>query len=187
VVSGQWKPLPAIELVGGDQYPLWKRFAGLEQLCTFPGWDSAHDWFRDHGFEPRTVDGCDLDWCGIGGGWARRCGGLLDAAGGAADEGICVAEDVSGVRVDYAAGEFGLPGVWEGDCGWTVVFLVVMLGWGSASWVTLSGWRSQAGAHRLFWGRSLTRLKCAEFRDDGLQRGFRVRIMARMNAGNFGC
>jgi hypothetical protein len=58
---------------------------------------------------------------------------------------------------------------------------------GYAVKLTLSGWRSQAGAHRLFWGRSLTRLKCAEFRDDGLQRGFRVRIMARMNAGNFGC
>jgi hypothetical protein len=45
------------------------------------------------------------------------CGGdgLPDAADEAADCGICIAEDVSGMRVDYAAGEGGLPGVREGD------------------------------------------------------------------------
>jgi hypothetical protein len=44
------------------------------------------------------------------------CGedGLPDAADSAADRGICIAENVSGMRADNAAGEGGLPGVREG-------------------------------------------------------------------------
>ena len=76
------------------------------------------------GGESRTGDGRNLDLCGRGGGGGGRGGGIPDAAGEAADEGICVAENVSGVRVDYAASEFGLPGVWEGDGGGAVVFFV---------------------------------------------------------------
>jgi len=67
--------------------------------------------------EPRTVYGHDLDLCGRGGGGACPGGGIPDAADEAADGRIWVAENVSGVRVDYSAGKPGLPGVWEGDGG----------------------------------------------------------------------
>jgi hypothetical protein len=49
----------------------------------------------------------------------RECGGgggafvLPDAAASATDGGLCVAENVSGMRVDHAAVEDGLYGVWE--------------------------------------------------------------------------
>jgi len=85
------------------------------------------------GRESRTGDGRNLDLCGGGGSGVCRGGGLPDAAGEAADEGICVAENVSGVRVDHAAGEFGLPGVWEGDGGGAVVLFV-------ASWRAAAFW-----------------------------------------------
>jgi hypothetical protein len=109
------------------------------------------------GGESRTGDGRNLDLCGRGGGGVCRGGGLPDAADEAADEGICVAENVSGVRVDHAAGEFGLPGVWEGDGGGAVVLFVAS--WWAAAFL--------ACVHRLFRG-SVSRRECAEFRDCGL-------------------
>jgi hypothetical protein len=57
----------------------------------------------------------DLRECGGGGGGGAVV--LPDAAASARDGGVCVAEDVSGVRVDYAAGEDGLYGVWESVSG----------------------------------------------------------------------
>jgi hypothetical protein len=72
---------------------------------------------RMMGRESRTVDGHDLDWCGRCGGGGCHGGGLPGAADEAADGRICVAENVSGVRVDYAAGKSGLPGVWKGNGG----------------------------------------------------------------------
>jgi hypothetical protein len=48
----------------------------------------------------------------VGGG---VCGGdVLPDAGEAANGGICIAENVSGMRADYAASEGGLHGVREG-------------------------------------------------------------------------
>jgi hypothetical protein len=108
------------------------------------------------GGESRTGDGRNLDLCGRGGGGVCRGGGLPDAADEAADEGICVAENVSGVRVDHAAGEFGLPGVWEGDGGGAVVLFV-------AAWWAAAFWLARIFS---FW-KSLTRRECAELRDCG--------------------
>jgi hypothetical protein len=51
----------------------------------------------------------------------RFAGGVVGAGGGlpgpadeAAEGGICIAENVSGVRFDYASSEGGLPGMREG-------------------------------------------------------------------------
>ena len=52
-------------------------------------------------------------WVGFGSGGGD---GLPDAAASAAGGGIRFAEDVSGVRVDYAPGQGGLSGVREGVC-----------------------------------------------------------------------
>jgi hypothetical protein len=57
-----------------------------------------------------------------GGDWRQSAGGVVfdwvdrvaqDAAVEAADGGIWGAENVSGVRVDYTAGEGGVFGVWK--------------------------------------------------------------------------
>ena len=62
----------------------------------------------------RTGDDCNLDLRGCAGGGVCS-GDVLPDAAEARDGGrICVAENVSGMRVDYAAGEPGLPGVREG-------------------------------------------------------------------------
>jgi hypothetical protein len=50
----------------------------------------------------------------IAGGGGRGGVGLPGAADEAAVGGICVAENVSGMRADYASGEDCLHGVWEG-------------------------------------------------------------------------
>jgi hypothetical protein len=65
------------------------------------------------GLESRTRDECCRNRRRVGGG-DRAAVGLPGAAGEAADGGICIAENVSGMRVDYASSEGGLPGVWEG-------------------------------------------------------------------------
>jgi hypothetical protein len=54
------------------------------------------------------------DWRRFAGGGV--CDGVdsLDTADEAANGGIRIAENVSGLRVDYAEGEGSLPGVWEG-------------------------------------------------------------------------
>ena len=62
----------------------------------------------------RTLDErCrNLRW--VAGGGCRAGAGIPSAADEAANGGICIAENVSGMRFDYAAGEGGLPGVREG-------------------------------------------------------------------------
>jgi hypothetical protein len=48
------------------------------------------------------------------GGGIRGGLGIPDAADEAADGGICIPENVSGMRVDYATSQGDLPGVWKG-------------------------------------------------------------------------
>ena len=60
----------------------------------------------------RTRDERCWNWRRFAGGGGTGVG-LPGAADEAADGGICVAENVSGVRVDYASGEVDLPGVRE--------------------------------------------------------------------------
>jgi hypothetical protein len=62
----------------------------------------------------RACDDCNRDLPELAGVAVCSGDGLPDAAAEATDGGICVAENVSGLRVDYAAGEPGLPGVREG-------------------------------------------------------------------------
>jgi hypothetical protein len=61
---------------------------------------------------------------------------------------------VSGVRVDHAAGEFGLPGVWEGDGGGAVVLFVAS--WWAAAFLACAhlffGEVSQSAEVRRVWG-----------------------------------
>jgi hypothetical protein len=57
--------------------------------------------------------GRDWDWVVLAGGGGGGAD-VPDAATEAADGGVCVAEDVPGMRADYAAGQGGLPGVREG-------------------------------------------------------------------------
>lgn len=63
--------------------------------------------------DQRAWDDCNRDLLGrVGRGVCSR--DVLPHAAEAADGGICIAENVSGMRVDHAAGEGGVPGVREG-------------------------------------------------------------------------
>ena len=66
------------------------------------------------GLGSRTRDERCRDRRRFAGGGGGAGAGLPGAADEAADGGICLAENVSGMRVDYSSGEGDLPGVREG-------------------------------------------------------------------------
>jgi hypothetical protein len=65
------------------------------------------------GIEKRPSDECNRDLRRGAGGGIRGGGGLQDAADEARDGRIRIAKNVSGMRVDHAAGAGSLPGVRE--------------------------------------------------------------------------
>ena len=65
------------------------------------------------GIERRRSDERNRDLRRGAGGGVRGGGGLQDAAAEARDGRLCIAKNVSGLRVDYAKGTASLPGVRE--------------------------------------------------------------------------